>query len=302
MLDLLLRAGCFVAIILLGFFLRKISMFHAGDFTVISKIVMRVTLPAAIVLSFSQKQIDPAMLSLALVGLLSGVLQMAAAFLLNLRRNKEQKAFEILNYAGLNIGNFTLPFVQSFIGSTAVIVTTLFDIGNAVICLGGSYGVAATAQDGSGFSPKRIFRALFGSVAFDVYIVMVILNLLKVTIPAPVVSCAELIGSANVFLAMLMIGVGFDPVWDKQQLRYIAKFLFFRYLMAAGLALLCYYLLPFDLEVRQTLVLLMFSPLTSTVPAFIGELKGDVGLASTLNSVSILCSIPIIILLLTIML
>ena len=302
MLDLILRAGCFVAIIIFGFVLRKVGFFHADDFHLISKIVMRITLPAAIILSFSQKEIDATMLSLALVGLASGVIQMVAAFLLNLQGSRVKTSFEMLNHAGLNIGNFTLPFVQSFIGTTAVIVTSLFDIGNAVICLGGAYGVAATVKDGSGFSLRRIGKALFSSVAFDIYILMVVLNLARVTIPAPVVSLAELIANANVFLAMLMIGVGFDPVLDRQHVFYIIKFLTTRYLLSALLAIFCFYLLPFGLEIRQTLVLLMFSPLTSTVPAFVSELREDVGLASTLNSISIFCSILIIITLLTIML
>ena len=68
------------------------------------------------------------------------------------------------------------------------------------------------------------------------------------------------------------------------------------------LALCWYFLLPFELEVRQALVILMFSPVASAIPAFTAELKGDVGLSSAINSLSILLSIFFIVTLLVVML
>lgn len=63
-----------------------------------------------------------------------------------------------------------------------------------------------------------------------------------------------------------------------------------------------YFLLPFELEVRQALVLLSFSPIGSAMLAFTQELKGDVGLASAINSISIIVSIVITVILLMVML
>lgn len=48
MLDILTRAGCFVAIILIGYTFRRIGIFGPETFGVISKIVMKITLPAAL--------------------------------------------------------------------------------------------------------------------------------------------------------------------------------------------------------------------------------------------------------------
>ena len=53
--EILVRAGCFVAIILLGYTLRKVGYFKSEDFSVLSKIVIKITLPASIVYSFSGK-------------------------------------------------------------------------------------------------------------------------------------------------------------------------------------------------------------------------------------------------------
>ena len=301
MLDILTRAGCYIGIIVLGIALRRAGFFREEDFGVLSKIVIKVTLPAAIISSSAGREIDLGMLAIILMGL-GGVLYMILAFLMNLRRSKERQAFEILNLPGYNIGNFALPFTQSCLGSVGVLTTTLFDVGNAVVCLGGAYGVAASVKEGGGFDGKRIAKALSRSVPFVVCIVVLGLNLAKIRLPEPVLSFAGIVSNANAFLAMLMIGVGFKLEGDSSQIARVARILAVRYSVAAALALCCYFLLPFDLEVRQTLVILTFSPIASAAPGFTAELKGDVGLACTINSAGILCSIVIIVALLLIML
>ena len=99
-----------------------------------------------------------------------------------------------------------------------------------------------------------------------------------------------------------MIGVGFKLSGDKSQIGAIVRILTVRYSIAVLVAVGCYYLLPFALEVRQALVILAFSPIASSVPPFTAELKGDVGLSSAINSISIICSIIIIVTLLVVML
>ena len=72
--------------------------------------------------------------------------------------------------------------------------------------------------------------------------------------------------------------------------------------VAAILALIYYFILPFDLITRQTLVILSFSPVSTATPGFTADLGEDAGLSSAINSISIICSIVITITLLLIML
>lgn len=300
--DILIKAGCFVAIIILGYTMKKIGVLQQDDFMVLSKIVIRITTPAAIAVSFAGKEIDLSLLLLILLGFGSGIVLVLAAYLLGAGSSKSRRAFDMLNVAGYNIGNFALPFVQGFLGPTGIIVTSLFDTGNAVIALGGAYGAAATVKDGSGFDLKLIAEKLMRSVPFVCYIILVTLNLAKIPLPTPVVSCLQIIANANAFLAMFMLGVGFHLSGDFKQIGVIAKVLSIRYGLSALMAIAVYFLLPFDLEVRQTLVILLFSPISAIVPAFTGDLGEDVGLSSAINSISIICSIVIIITLLSVML
>lgn len=302
MLDILIRAGSFVAVILLGYFLKKIGFFKQEDFTILSRITIRITLPAAIITSFAGKQIDMALLSLVLLAIGCGLLYMAMGFFLNRKKTREERAFAILNLPGYNIGTFVIPFAQSFLGPMGVVATSLFDTGNAVICLGGAFSVASMVKDGSGFSVKRIGKALARSVPFVTYVLMLLLNLVHLPVPGFVLSCAGIIANANAFMAMLMIGVGFKLEGDRSQIRTIVRMLSIRYGVATVLALIFYFVLPFELEIRQALVILAFSPIGSAVPGFTGEMKGDVGLSSALNSLAIVISIVITVILLSAML
>lgn len=300
--DILIRAGAFVAIILLGFLLKRIGLFKESEFSVLSKLLMKVTFPAAIVSSFAGREVDPAMLSLAALAIGCGVVYMLLAALVNARADRSQKAFDILNLPGYNIGNFTMPFVQSFLGPTGILATGIFDMGNAVICLGGAFGVASTVKSGAGFSVKRIVSALGRSLPFLTYVVMLLLNLADITLPKPVTECVGIIGSANPFLAMFVIGVGFKVAGEKGQRMQIFRLLALRYGVAVVVALVFWYVLPFHVEVRQALVILAFSPIGSAVPPFTAELGGDVGLSSAVNSIAIVISIVINVALLSVML
>lgn len=300
MFDILTRAGSFVAIILLGIVLRRIGFFKQEDFFLLSKITIRITLPASIVANFAGKEMTPSMLVFLLMGLGFGVLYMIAGYLLQLRGSREKKAFFVLNLPGYNIGNFTSPFIQGFLGSTGVVVTSLFDAGNAFICLGSAFGIANMIRSGSG-SLKRLGKTLLTSVPFLCYISMTAINLLGWQLPQPVITFAGIVGNANAFVAMLMLGVGFK-LGGKGQIRQILKILIPRYAIAALLAVICYNLLPFSLEARQAVVILLFSPIASAVPAFTGEIGGDTGLSSAVNSISIIISIVVIVTLLSVML
>ena len=291
MLEVLTRAGCFAAIILLGFLLKKFGLFKDSDFSVLSTVVLKITLPGAIIVNFANKELDTSLLCLTLLGVLCGALYIGLAFLFNLRSSKERRAFEILNLPGYNIGCFALPFVQSFLGPVGVIATCLFDIGNGFICLGTAFSIAVMVKDGGRFSVKRVFRTLMKSLPFILYVTMPILCLLHVTIPQPITSLAGIVGNANAFMAMFMIGVGFKLAADKTQIGKIAKILAIRFSVAIILATAFYFLLPFSMEIRKTLMILVFSPIGAAVPAFTGEMKGDVGLSSAVNSLSIICSI-----------
>lgn len=298
MLEVLTRAGCFIGIIILGFLLKKIGVFKDSDYSVLSTIVMKITLPAAIITNIANKEIDLTMFTATLLGFVFGLIYVVLGFLLNLHKTKEQRAFEILNLPGYNIGCFAMPFVQSFLGPIGVITASLFDIGNAFVCLGGSYSIATMVKDGERFSFKRIIKTLLKSIPFVLYVIMPLLCIAKVRIPDAVTTFAGIVGNANPFMAMFIIGIGFKLTANKSQIGYIFKILSIRYLTALVLALFIYFILPFDGEIQKALILLVFSPIGALVPVFTAQLREDLGLSSAINSIAIICSIVFMVLIL----
>jgi predicted permease len=298
--DLLIRAGCFVAIIILGFVLRKIGFFKDNAFEVLAKVVVKITLPAAIVKNFATSNIDVSMLSIAALGFGGGMLYVVIAYLTHMKKSKEQKAFAVLNLPGYNIGIFALPFVSGFLGPQGVVAACLMDVGNSCVCLGGAYGIASSIKAGAGFSLKRIGKALITSVPFLCYILMLPVALLKLPVPSPIIQCAEIISNGNAFCAMLMIGVGFQLKADKAQIKYVAAMVALRFGVGLLAAAAFYFLLPFSLEVRQALALLAVSPVSSAVPGFTRDLGEDTGLSSTINSVCIVVSIVLMVTMLSV--
>lgn len=300
--EILIKAGCYIAVIVLGYVLRQRGFFGPEAFGVLSKIVIKITLPCALIASSAGKPIDASLLTISALGLGGGIVYMMAGWLLTRKKGREERAFGVLNVPGYNIGTFALPFTQGFLGPVGVLTTSLFDVGNAFVCLGGSFGVARAIREGGRPDLGRILKAPLTSIPFLTHVVLVTLNLLHWNVPGPVVTFAGIVGNANAFLAMLMIGVGFRLSGNRSQYGTIAKILVTRYAIAAVLALAYYFVLPFSLEIRQALVILAFSPIGSAVPVFTAELKSDVGLSSAINSIAIVISIVIYVVLLGVML
>ena len=300
--DILIKAGCYIAIILLGYTLRRRGFFGPEAFGVLSKVVLKITLPAAIIAGSAGKPIDASLLTISALGLGGGLLYMLAGWLIAGHGDRSHKAFMVLNIPGYNIGTFSMPFTQGFLGPVGVLTTSLFDLGNAFVCLGGAYGAARAIKEGGKLNVLRILKAPFSSVPFLAHLIMVILNLLHLDVPGPIVSFATIVGNGNAAMAMLMIGVGFNLSGEKSQTTSILKILSVRYGIALVLAAAFYFLLPFELQVRQTLALLAVSPIGSAIPVFTAELKEDAGLSSAINSFAIIISIVLMVTMLLVML
>ncbi|MEW4414117.1 AEC family transporter [Clostridium sp. AN503] len=291
-LTVLTKAIAFIFIIVMGYALKKKGFFAAKDFYLISRIVIRITLPCAIISNFSSLTMDNSLLFLCVIGILANLVMVGIGFLTNIRSDGDRTAFDMINLSGYNIGNFTLPFVQSFLGPVGFAATSLFDAGNAVMCTGVTYTLASLAKGtGEKASPSSVVRSLLSSLPFDAYVIMTILAVCKIPLPSVVISFASTVGGANAFLALLMIGIGFEIHMEKEKLNRIIRLMVIRYGVAVVFALGAFFLLPFPLPVRQAMTIVAFGPISSVATAFTGRIGGDVELSSAVNSLSIVLSI-----------
>ncbi len=296
MLEVLSKAAAFILIIVVGYAFKKKGIFSPDDYQLVAKIIFNITLPCAVINSFAHFKMDYSLIAAMLLGLALNVFMMLAALLLTRRETSTAKIFYIFSLAGCNIGCFSMPFVQAFLSPFAVIAICMFDVGNSIMCTGLTYALTASCigyADGhrDSFSLRGIVDKLLHSTPFMIYNIMLIFSLLNLHLPSPVYTLTQLVGAANPFLSMLMIGMTFEIKMDKRSLGYIKELLIGRYGISLALAAACLYFAPFAAEVNYVLALAIMAPCTIIGPIFVEKLGGNVQLASLFNSLTIVISV-----------
>ena len=296
MLVVLSKAIAFVLIILIGYICKRRGVFAPTDYQLISKIVLNITLPCAVISSFAHFQLDLSLLAAVALGLSGNCVMLFVALMLTRRETLAAKIFYIFSLAGYNIGCFTLPFAQAFLTPFAVVALCMFDVGNSIMCTGMTYALTASCigyADGhkDRFSMKSIAEKLLHSAPFVVYISMLILSLVGVQFPKSVYTFTDIVGAANPFLSMLMIGMMFEIKLDKQAMGYVKELFSVRYLTSLACAGAFIYFAPFKQEVNYVIALAFMAPCTIIGPIFVEKLGGNVQLASLFNSMTIITSV-----------
>lgn len=296
MLVVLSKAIAFVLIILIGYICKRRGVFAPTDYQLVSKIVLNITLPCAVISSFAHFQLDLSLLAAVALGLSGNCVMIFIALLLTRRETLAAKIFYIFSLAGYNIGCFTLPFAQAFLTPFAVVALCMFDVGNSIMCTGMTYALTASCigyADGhkDRFSMKSIAEKLLHSAPFVVYISMLILSLVGVQFPKSVYTFTDIVGAANPFLSMLMIGMMFEIKLDKQAMGYVKELFSVRYLISLACAGAFIYFAPFKQEVNYVIALAFMAPCTIIGPIFVEKLGGNVQLASLFNSMTIITSV-----------
>lgn len=290
----MLKPMSYVAVIALGFLLRRTGFLGEEARANLSKIMLTVTLPCAIVQAFNGLEPDAGMFLIAGIGLLCAGLPILFMYATTHGQDTALRAYRMLNIGGYNIGCFSVPLLSVFFGSTGVVAACLFDIGNAVVMTGGAYAMTSTLLKTGGEqreSAGQILLKFLRSVPFDTYMALLLVSALGLRIPDAVFTLTQPAGQANAFIAMLIIGLAFEPAADRALLKETARELFFRYAFASVFALALYFLAPFDLLTRQVLAVVCFAPLSSLSPIYTERCRGSAALASFTNSASIAVSL-----------
>jgi predicted permease len=302
MTAVLLKAFSFCFIIILGYTLKKIGFFKQTDHVVVSKILLNVTLPAAIINSFANVDVQVSLIFMVLIALVCNTILIILGYLFSIKMDDPTRKFYMINMTGYSVGSFTLPFIQSFIGPYGVVAICLFDFGNSIYCCGGAYAITSTViGNKKKAGVKSIIKKLITSLPFDTYIIMLIISLIGIKIPVFISSVSSTIGSANIFIAMFSIGLMFEINFESGHIKDIIKTLATRYIFAVLAALVFYFLLPLPLEIRQVLIIVVFAPISVVAAAYTELSGGNSSLSSFVSSLSILFSLFFMIILMIVL-
>lgn len=286
------RALSLIAIIGIGYLIKRLGWVSVADFPLFSKLVLQVTLPCALITSFNEFDISSSLLVLTLFGFGTGLLHILGGYLRAHHGTAMDKSFAVINTGGLNIGAFATPYISGMIGPSAVVYTSMFDVGNAMTTAGIGYGW------GMSLAGRQTRRGLPGFVlqmlqspVFVTYLFLLIFRGVGWHFPDPILSFTSVVGAANPFMAMLMIGIGLEIQLSASKYLAAAKLLGIRYAISAVLFVVFWWLTPLPRDIAVVICALLFAPMAVMVSGFTAQAGGDVELSTFASTVSILIAI-----------
>lgn len=285
------KALAFILMIALGYLMKTKRILQQEDSQVLMKIIINITMPAALISGFRTFSIDISLLFALGIGFGFNLLLLAAAWVYSMRKEGTTRALYLLNTPSYNIGNFVLPFVQGFLPSSAVLCLCMYDVGNNPFGAGVTYSAASSVTGGSQkLSIRNILRTLFHSPPFLAYFIMLVLYLPGFRLPDEFFDLCNLFGQGNAFLAMFTLGLIFEWHLTREDLREVSQILGLRYVLSLIAAAIVFLLTPFDLVIRQTLCLCLVGPVTTLSIPFGLACGCKQSLIAALSSVSMAAS------------
>ena len=294
MFGVLIKAFSLMLVIGIGIFLNSTGRIHKEAGHVIRWLTLNLTLPAAVIVNFSELDgMGGWMLLILFMAILINILMITVGAFMSRKREPGDRAMFMLCTPSYNIGCFCLPFVQSFLPALGIAAACMFDVGNSIMCTGCTYAFTSeyVHRTGKGFDVQAIVRKLLHSTPLVTYVVMSIIVMLHIEVPDVVVTLVTPFANANTFCAMLMIGLLFHLEWKKEYIGDILKVVGLRQIGSVIFALIIYFVLPVSLVVRQALVLVVFSPISAVASAFTDMSGGNEGKASAATSFTIILSL-----------
>lgn len=298
MFDVFIKSLTFVLIIVIAYTLKQKKVLKKDDANVLATIIMNITLPCALLTSANGIELDVTIFILILIGIISNVVMIVIGYIASFKEPTKTQGAYMINASGYNIGNFVLPFVQSFFPGLGVVYLCSFDIGNALMGLGITYALADHVASGENhFNIQELLKKLFSSIPFDVYVFIFVLAIFKLQIPTPILTIASTIGAGNSFLAMLMIGLMLEIKVSHTEVRNVFKIIGLRVIGTLIISIITL-IMPLPTLAKQILIMAYCAPLSTVSAVFTRRIGYQGDMSATANSLSILLSVVCMIVLL----
>lgn len=292
------KTSSFIAMILIGFLLKKWKLLKKEDSKIVATLIMKLTLPCALLSSCKQIEINGITLLLVVIALLANITSFYLGVFAYRKKDPVSAGAYGLNISGFNIGNFAIPFAQAFFGSEVIGYICMFDIGNAICGFGLIYFLACLySQDDVKFNFAELKDKLFSSVPFMTYCLIVVMSLLKIQLPPVLLNTVTAIGNGNLFLSMIYIGLLVEINFDKSLVKDTMGILTLRTLVQ-GVLVGVVMLMPVNTLVKTALLFCLFTPTTSVTPIYCQNLGYNGPIVALCSTLSMFIAIAIDVLLL----
>ncbi|AKV54969.1 auxin efflux carrier family transporter [Bifidobacterium actinocoloniiforme DSM 22766] len=307
---ILIQPATLLGIILAGYLFKRLRLFRERDYRVLQTAEFNLILPGAIIYSFATNPHQVSFLLLSAFAVLAALLPPLGVYLTTRRTPADRRAFLMLNTSGFNIGCFCFPLLQTLIGSAALVPAAMFDLGNDVMVAAGTSVMTQSllhiepgrplSEQGEVDAPvmprprsddpdvRRLRRkallvgigkGFFGSVCFDVYLLMALMMLLGLNLPSWVAQVTQPFSGANALVSMLMVGMLMELPDGRGDIKAVGQVLAWRLPLGLIFAVAAWFLLPFDPVVREAIALCCLSPTAIFATMFTDKVLGNARLA-----------------------
>ena len=285
-----------IAIILIGYLLKRANILKVKDGETISRIIFNITLPALVIVSLNSVKIEPSLIMLPIIVVLFGILSFFIAYFVFKKEDKELKGTLVMLASGYNVGLFVFPIVEAIWGAEGLLYFGMFDVGNSILVFGLVYIIGSYfSEEGLTLKPITILKKFSKSIPFMSYVIMSILNFSHIHLPSGIIDVATIISKANMPLSLLLLGLYLNFSFEKQYIRPITKFLVFRYGLGLVVGLILYYFLPVNDMFKNTLLLGFILPIGLAVIPYALEFKYKTTLLiGTISNICIMISIVLL--------
>lgn len=203
-----------------GYFFKVIFSYSEDMGQILNKIILNITLPATIFLSFATSPQKIAQAGFLPVAGFSIQLSIFIVFFLlgkNLELDKKTECVFITNPLISNTLLFLAPFFYLAYGDVGITRLSLYDIGNAITI----YFLAQTifkSYEKKKFDFFSALKALLSSVPIWAFFLGMIVGELNLTVPEYILKSIAILREVNVFLPMFVLGFYFKPITSNLKL------------------------------------------------------------------------------------
>jgi malate permease and related proteins len=287
-----------IIIIAFGYLLKRLNILQEKDGEVISKIIFKITLPALVLVTFDSVKIETSLILLPVIVLVYGIITACLGLIMFRNEDRELKGSLLMLSSGFNVGLFAFPLVYAIWGIDGLTYFSMFDVGASFVVFGICFIFASYfSEEGLKLNPIEILKKLGKSIPLMTYLIASILNLIHIQLPDIIINVASKISGANMPLSLLLLGLFLNFKFDKQFMKPMLKFLAFRYGLGLIVGMVLYFILPYDIMFRYTILIGLLLPVAASALTFAVEFKystNSTRFIATMSNITILVSIVIL--------
>jgi predicted permease len=284
-----------LALIMMGFLIKKYDFITEKEGKVLSKFLMHTTFPALMIISTAKIKLEPTLFLLPFLCIGMGVIMISAAFYVFKGLETKLRGVLTMGAGGLNVGLFGFPLIEGIWGTEALVFAVMFDIGNTIMTFGGVYPVGSYfAKRGDSKIPiSRLMLRVFTLPPVTAIVIGLSINIFRIPMPDIAFDFLGILAKANKPFVLLLMGIYLSFELNKSQMKYISKVLLLRYILGGICVVGIYFLVPPSL-MQSVLIVLVILPLGMTILPFSDEFDFDSRIAGTMVNISLLISFILI--------